>query len=59
MTRAILADPERKARSLARIPLGRVGTPEDLAGAVAFLASDDARYITGASIRIDGGYLAR
>lgn len=38
-----------------RIPLGRVGQPEDVAATVAFLASDDARHITGASLLIDGG----
>jgi len=39
----------------ASVPLGRLGTPEDVAGAVAFLASDDATYITGTSIIVDGG----
>ena len=38
-----------------RIPLRRVGQPEDVAASVAFLASDDARHITGASLLIDGG----
>lgn len=42
-----------------RIPLGRWATPEDLAGPVAWLLSDDARYVTGAVIPVDGGYLAR
>jgi NAD(P)-dependent dehydrogenase (short-subunit alcohol dehydrogenase family) len=36
------------------IPLGRLGAPEDVAGAVAFLASDDASYLTGQAIGIDG-----
>jgi NAD(P)-dependent dehydrogenase (short-subunit alcohol dehydrogenase family) len=40
---------------MARIPLGRFGSAEDVAGVVAFLASDDAAYITGQVIRIDGG----
>jgi len=39
------------------IPWGRMGTPEDIANAVAFLVSDDADYITGATLRVDGGYL--
>jgi 2-deoxy-D-gluconate 3-dehydrogenase len=43
----------------ARIPIGRWGAPEDVAGAVAWLLSDDARYVTGAVVAVDGGYLAR
>jgi 3-oxoacyl-[acyl-carrier protein] reductase len=39
-----------------RIPLGRVGTPEDIVGAVAFLASDASSYITGQSIEVNGGF---
>jgi 2-deoxy-D-gluconate 3-dehydrogenase len=42
-----------------RIPLGRWGRPDDIAGAMAWLLSDDARYVTGAVIPVDGGYLAR
>ena len=42
-----------------RIPLGRIGTPEDIAGPAVFLASDMARYITGVTLPVDGGYLAR
>jgi NAD(P)-dependent dehydrogenase (short-subunit alcohol dehydrogenase family) len=42
-----------------RIPLGRIGTPEDIAGPAVFLASDLARYITGVTLPVDGGYLAR
>jgi NAD(P)-dependent dehydrogenase (short-subunit alcohol dehydrogenase family) len=47
------------AEFAARIPLGRVGQPEDVAAAVAFLASDQARHITGASLLIDGGQTQR
>jgi NAD(P)-dependent dehydrogenase (short-subunit alcohol dehydrogenase family) len=46
------------ARLMARIPVGRFANPEDIAGAVLFLASDDAAYMTGADLVIDGGYTA-
>jgi len=55
LNRKDIARPEFREPRLARIPLRRIGQPEDLAGAVAFLASDDAAMITGASIFIDGG----
>jgi NAD(P)-dependent dehydrogenase (short-subunit alcohol dehydrogenase family) len=40
-------------------PMGRLGEPEEVAKAIAFLASDDASFITGAILAVDGGYLAR
>jgi NAD(P)-dependent dehydrogenase (short-subunit alcohol dehydrogenase family) len=40
-------------------PMGRVGRPEEIAAAIAFLASDDASFFTGATLVADGGYLAR
>jgi NAD(P)-dependent dehydrogenase (short-subunit alcohol dehydrogenase family) len=43
---------------LARIPSGVIGDPEDIGRAVAFLASDAARYVTGAVLYVDGGYTA-
>ena len=46
---------EQRAANARGVPLGRVGTPEEVAMAVAFLASDDAGYITGAQIAVDGG----
>jgi L-rhamnose 1-dehydrogenase len=50
-----LADPDKRARMAARVPLGRLGEPDDLAGPIVFLASDLARYVTGASLLVDGG----
>ncbi|MGW1024705.1 SDR family NAD(P)-dependent oxidoreductase [Streptomyces sp. NPDC002577] len=47
--------PEAKARISARTPAGRLGMPEDVAAAVAFLASDDASFITGQNLLVDGG----
>jgi 3-oxoacyl-[acyl-carrier protein] reductase len=53
---AVLSD-EFKQAAVKQIPLGRVGTPEDVASAVAFLASDDASYITGHVLNVNGGML--
>lgn len=50
-----LSDPEKRAYFNKRIPLGRLGEPEDLGGPVVFLASDMARYVTGAALLVDGG----
>lgn len=58
LTRPLVEDAERSAPILARTPMGRWGQPDDLGGVVAFLASDEARFITGAIIPVDGGYLA-
>jgi NAD(P)-dependent dehydrogenase (short-subunit alcohol dehydrogenase family) len=52
------SDAERRQRILSRIPLGRVGQPEEIGGALVFLASEASRYITGATIAIDGGWTA-
>lgn len=50
-----LADQAKRQRMEARIPLGRLGEPDDLAGPIVFLASDLARYVTGAALLVDGG----
>lgn len=52
------ADPEFRAQRFAQIPLGREGRPEEVAYAVVFLASDEASYITGTELVVDGGFLA-
>ena len=50
-----LADPEKKKYMEGRIPLGRLGQTEDLAGPAVFLASDLSAYVTGAQLLVDGG----
>jgi NAD(P)-dependent dehydrogenase (short-subunit alcohol dehydrogenase family) len=50
------SDPRMRAWDAARTPLRRAGTPNDVAGAVAFLASDDAAWITGHTLVVDGGF---
>ena len=57
-TRFILEDPEWSRIQLGRAMIDRMGQPEEVAGVVAFLASDDASYVTGADVRVDGGVLA-
>jgi glucose 1-dehydrogenase len=54
---SLLADKPKLNALLANIPLGRLGTPEDVAGLAAFLASDEAAYITGSTYIIDGGLM--
>lgn len=50
-----LSDPKKRAHMEGRVPLGRLGVTEDLAGPVIFLASDMARYVNGAALLVDGG----
>ena len=57
-TQALQDDPARSAQILARTPLGRWGTPDDVAAVVLFLASPATRFVTGVVLPMDGGYLA-
>ncbi|WP_019986656.1 SDR family NAD(P)-dependent oxidoreductase [Rudanella lutea] len=52
---AMNGDPDRRDRAMRRTPMGKFGKPEDIGWAAVFLASDAARYITGASLPVDGG----
>jgi NAD(P)-dependent dehydrogenase (short-subunit alcohol dehydrogenase family) len=56
--KSVANDKEAKRRILSRTPLGRIGSPEEVASVAAFLASDDASYITGEIVYVDGGRLA-
>ena len=56
-TRQILDEnPELEEKWISLIPTGKMGDPEDLMGPVTFLLSDASKYITGADLRVDGGY---
>ena len=56
---SLFPTPEARKERLARTPLGRFGTPEDVAYAVLFLASDESSFITGSELVIDGGFTAQ
>jgi NAD(P)-dependent dehydrogenase (short-subunit alcohol dehydrogenase family) len=58
LTRANYINPEARRATEAMIPLGRLGQPDDLVGAVLFLASDESLWVTGSTVTVDGGYLA-
>lgn len=58
MTEDMLDDQGLIKKFLERIPLGRIGQPEDVADVIAFLASEDARFVTGANLPVDGGLSA-
>ncbi len=58
-TAARRADPDRYALTVSRIPLGRYGEPEEIALGVVYLASDEAAYVTGSELVIDGGWTAQ
>jgi meso-butanediol dehydrogenase/(S,S)-butanediol dehydrogenase/diacetyl reductase len=57
-TAGMLADPASRASTEKLIPMGRVGKPRELANAILFLASDEASYVTGATLPVDGGRAA-
>jgi len=57
MTSWILEDPEILKNVVAQISVGRPGVPRDIANVVVFLASDDASYVTGQSLHVDGGWI--
>ena len=59
LTRASYADPERQRATIAQIPLGRMGKPDDIVGALLYLASDESRWVTGSTVTVDGGYLVQ
>lgn len=58
MTEGMLKDPKQAEALLARAPLKRAGKPEEIAAAVVYLASNEASYTTGATLYVDGGWLA-
>lgn len=57
MLAGLLADQETERNLQQRIPLGRIAEPHEIAGAIAFLLSQDSSYVTGSTITVDGGYL--
>ncbi|MBN8906283.1 MAG: SDR family oxidoreductase, partial [Rhodospirillales bacterium] len=57
-TSGATADPTVRAKMLKSVPLGRTGEVDEVANAILFLASDEASYVTGAELYVDGGYLA-
>jgi len=57
LTKALQQDENRANAILSRTPMNRWGEPEDLAGPAMFLASDDAKFVTGSIIPVDGGYM--
>jgi NAD(P)-dependent dehydrogenase (short-subunit alcohol dehydrogenase family) len=58
MSAVTRADPERLEKFMVRIPMGRVGKPEELLGPVFFLSSSMSSYVTGVTLPVDGGFLA-
>jgi NAD(P)-dependent dehydrogenase (short-subunit alcohol dehydrogenase family) len=58
MSAVTRSDPERLEKFMVRIPMGRVGQPEELLGPVFFLSSSMSSYVTGVTLPVDGGFLA-
>ena len=59
MSEDVLADPDSRQTFFGSIPLGRLGTVDDIANGVLFLASDDSSFVTGSELVIDGGLVAQ
>jgi NAD(P)-dependent dehydrogenase (short-subunit alcohol dehydrogenase family) len=59
LTQPLIDDPETHARLVSMHPIGRVGTPQDMAGIAVFLASDESRFATGSHFHVDGGISVR
>ena len=59
LTKPLLDDPEVRSRLEALHPIGRIGTPEDMAGIAVFLASDESKFATGSQFHVDGGISVR
>ena len=59
MTERSLSDPENREDRINRTPLGRIGTTDDIAYGVLFLASNESSFVTGSELVIDGGYTAQ
>lgn len=55
INRQLVDDPEQRREQEEQIPLGRLGAPEEIAGAISWLASEEAAYVTGATLFVDGG----
>jgi NAD(P)-dependent dehydrogenase (short-subunit alcohol dehydrogenase family) len=58
LTAAVMADPSWRERTLRKYPLGRFGRVDDVAAAILYLASDEAAFVTGVALPVDGGYTA-
>ena len=59
LTKPLMDDPETRAHLESLHPIGRVGTPQDMAGIAVFLASDESRFATGSHFHVDGGISVR